>query len=258
MTRVSIITTTFNTELTIERTIRSILSQEGSFDLEYIITEGGSTDRTVEIIKSFNDPRIKLLDARKTNQSQGINMGLRSATGDIVAFLNGDDVYHPGTIQSVVNAFLESQSMWVVGKCRIINQNDQEISKWITSYKNLLLKHYSYFFLLCDNFIPQPAVFWKREIHSEFGYFSETENLVMDYDFWLKVGRKYKPKFIDTYLADFRRFENSKSNRKFRQQFRDDMRIAFKYAKETKNYLAMPIKFFNYLRTLLIYTLIIR
>ena len=88
MTRISIITTTFNTESTIERTMRSTLSQEGNFELEYIITEGGSTDRTVEIIKSFNDPRIKLLDARKTNVSQGINLGLRSATGDMLAFLN--------------------------------------------------------------------------------------------------------------------------------------------------------------------------
>ena len=146
--KISIVTTCLNSQGTIKETIRSVLDQKGDFEVEYIITDAGSTDGTIDIIKSFGS-KIKLVDAKGTNQSEGINMGIKLATGDILAFINADDVYEPCAFQKVQQAFAgDPNTLWVTGQCRIIDKDGHEISKFITRYKNFLLKRFSYFLLL--------------------------------------------------------------------------------------------------------------
>jgi len=273
--KISIVTTCLNADKTIKQTIDSILNQKplvqtlpgqsqclktptSTFEIEYIITDAGSIDKTLSIIKSYGD-KIKLIDAKGLNQSEGINLGLKNATGEIIAFLNADDVYEQGAFDIVVNAFCKNKDRkWLIGKCKIINENNKEIYKFMTKYKNFFLKRYSYFLLLSENFISQPAVFWKREIMDEFGYFDEHEHYVMDYEYWLRIGKKYKPIFIDKYLASFRRMQSTKSNTGFYKQFKDDKRVAIKYATKYKNYLAIFCKYLNYFKTIIIYSFIIK
>ena len=126
--KISIVTTCLNADSTIKKTIESIHSQEGDFEIEHIITDAGSTDKTLEIIASLG-AKIKLLDAKGLNQSEGINLGLKNATGDIQAFLNADDIYEPGTFQKVITSFENSpDKKWIIGKCRVIDEDDKEIS----------------------------------------------------------------------------------------------------------------------------------
>jgi hypothetical protein len=115
---------------------------------------------------------------------------------------------------------------WVYGKCRIIDANDVEIRRPITWYKNLLLRRYSYPKLLSENYISQPATFWRREVHDEIGYMNEEEHYVMDYEFWLRIGQKYPAGVLDTYLANFRMYDSSKSGSLSNPQFQDELRIA--------------------------------
>lgn len=256
--KISIVTTSFNGAKTIRDTIESILSQKGDFELEYIITDAGSQDGTVEIVRSFGD-RIRLIDAKGLNQSAGINLGLTLATGEIVAFLNADDVYEDGALQAVYEAFSSRPDRkWLVGKCRIIDENGKEMQHWITSYKNFFLRNYSYFLLLTENFICQPAVFLRRELLGTFGYFSTDEHYVMDYEYWLRIGREETPIILDRYLASFRRFAGTKSNSGFYQQFRDDLRVAISYSKRSANYFAIPIKYLHFLKTVSIYRFLYR
>lgn len=224
----SIITPSYNQANYIERTIQSVLSQSHK-DVEYVVMDGGSTDGTVKILEKYSD-RITWTSEKDNGQSDAINKGLKRATGDIVAYLNSDDTYEPDALEKV-NAYFEKNpdTKWVYGKCKIIDQDDREIRKWITTYKNLLLANYSYKKLLTENFISQPATFWKRELHEELGYFNEKEHLCMDYEFWLRLGKKYDADVIPHYLANFRYYTESKSGSQSTQQFKDQYRLAKQY-----------------------------
>jgi glycosyltransferase involved in cell wall biosynthesis len=154
--KISIITPSYNQAEFIERTIQSIFSQNYP-DIEYIVMDGGSTDGTVKILKKYSD-QIIWKSEKDNGQSDAINKGLKIATGEIVAYLNSDDTYEPGTLKKVADFFQKNpEKKWVYGKCKIINKKDQEIRKWITAYKNLLLKNYSYSKLLSENF-PLPII----------------------------------------------------------------------------------------------------
>jgi hypothetical protein len=115
---------------------------------------------------------------------------------------------------------------WAYGRCRIVDENDHEIRPFITWYKNLLLARYSYPKLLAENFISQPAVFWRRELLGEIGLLNELEHFCMDYEYWLRVGARYPAGVIDDYLANFRYHRASKSGSVNPRQFADELRIA--------------------------------
>jgi glycosyltransferase involved in cell wall biosynthesis len=251
--KVSIITPSYNQAEFIERTIQSILGQNYP-DLEYIIMDGGSTDGTIEILKKYSD-KIIWKSEKDNGQSDAINKGLRLATGNIVAFLNSDDTYQPMTISKVVDFFKKNpDKKWVYGKCRIINEKDVEIRKPITIYKNILLKNYSFSKLLSENFISQPATFWKKELHDEIGYFNEDEHFCMDYEFWLRIGGKYPAGVINQYLANFRYYSNSKSGSVNKKQFLDELRLAQKFGKDHE--LSLLLHKFNYFKITSIYSLL--
>lgn len=256
--KVSVVTTCYNSASTIRDTIESILSQTGPFELEYIITDAGSKDTTRSIIAEYGD-RIRLIDATGTNQSQGINLGLRQARGEIVTFLNADDSYEPGAIARVVSAFASDPSkLWLAGRCRIIDGAGRELHSAITSYKNSLLRHYSYWLLLINNFICQPAVFMRREVFERYGYFSEQENYVMDYEFWLRIGADSPPILVDEYLAAFRCIEGTKSNTAYPRQFRDDARVAIQAARRLGYSWTIPFKCVANALIVLIYSFLYR
>lgn len=248
--KISIITPSFNQVAFIERTILSVLSQNYP-DLEYIVMDGGSTDGTVEILKKYAD-KIIWRSEKDNGQSDAINKGLRMATGEIAAYLNSDDTYAPGTFEKVAKFFEDNpDKFWVYGKCKIIDERDQEIRKPITAYKNLLLKKYSYSKLLSENFISQPAVFWKAQIHAQHGFFDETEHYCMDYEFWLRIGQKHPAGVINDNLANFRYYATSKSGGVNKKQFQDELRLAKKFGKDHP--LAIFLHWVNYYKITGIY-----
>lgn len=252
--KISIVTPSYNQAQFIERTIMSVLSQNHP-DLEYIVIDGGSTDGTVEILKKYSD-KIIWKSEKDNGQSDAINKGLKIATGDIVAYLNSDDTYEPGALKKIAEFFQnppagEPDKKWVYGKCKIIDENDKEIRKPITAYKNLLLKNYNYSKLLSENFISQPATFWKRELLNKIGYFNEAEHFCMDYEYWLRIGKKYPAGVINEYLANFRYHTTSKSGSVNKKQFRDELRLAEKFGKEYP--LSILLHKFNYFKIVFIY-----
>ncbi len=192
--------------------------------------DGASTDGTVEILKKYSD-KITWKSEKDSGQSEAINKGLRMAKGEIVAFLNSDDTYEPGALAKVAEFFEKNPDIkWAYGKCRIVNEHDVEIRKPITWYKNLLLRRYSRRKLLSENFISQPATFWRRQLHDEIGYINEAEHYTMDYEYWLRIAQKYPAGVIPEYLADFRMYDTSKSGSLANPQFKDELRIAKKFS----------------------------
>lgn len=230
--KISVITPSLNQARYIEKTICSVLDQHYP-DLEYIVVDGGSTDGTVEILKKY-EGRLAWTSEKDSGQSEGINKGMRMATGDIIAFLNSDDIYEPGTLTAVAARFMaDSSTMWLTGRCRIIDEEDREIRSIITVYKNLLLAHYRYQLLLIANPISQPATFWKKEVVDEIGLFDPAESLVMDYDYWLRIGQRYRPAIVDKDLAAFRIHPQSKTSRGRFMMILRECAVSRKYSRST-------------------------
>lgn len=248
MPRIAIVMPAFNSVDFIERSIKSVISQNYP-DYELFIKDGGSKDGTVEIIRYYakkHPKNIHWISNKDKGQTDAINYGLKRVKGEILTYLNADDTYEPNALKTVGSYFATHQeTMWAYGKCRIIDEEDREIRRWITNYKNFWLKNYSYPTLLVLNYISQMACFWRKEAYKSIGELDLKQHYVMDYDYWLRLGKKYKAGVINSYLANFRISKSNKSSLGFVQQFKDDLSVARKY---TDNKLIINLhKFHDYL-----------
>jgi glycosyltransferase involved in cell wall biosynthesis len=244
--RISVIIPSYNVVEFIEETIQSILGQNYS-NFECIVMDGGSNDGTLDILRRY-EGQIMWMSEGDKGQSDAINKGLKLANGDIISYICADDVYEGDCFRKVADFFGTSPNvMWVCGKCRIVDENGLEIRRPITWYKSFWQRRYSFNKLLIMDFIPQPAVFWRKDLVDEIGFFDVNEHLTMDYDYWLRAAAKHSPGFIDDYLARFRLHPYSKSSVNFARQAREALSIARKYAKsEGRNFL-VPLQYLSYL-----------
>ncbi len=211
MIRISVVTPSYNQGKFIERTLESVLSQEGDFELEYLVQDGGSTDETLSILERYKG-RLRLVSGPDGGQSDAINRGFARATGEVVAWLNSDDVYLPGALDAAARALGPSGARWCFGQCRVVDEDGRQIRRAISWYKNRLSRHYSLRQLLTKDFIPQPATFFRRDLLEEAGPLDPAYSYAMDYELWLRFARLAEPVFIPRDLASFRWHGASKSS----------------------------------------------
>jgi len=229
--RISIITPSFNQGNYIERTIESVLNQRGDFELEYLVVDGGSTDRTLDILKRYEE-RLQWISEKDRGQAHAVNKGLQRVTGDIIGWINSDDRYEAGAFERAVRVFrLRPDCRWLVGRCRIVDENDREIRKGITRYKDYWLDRYDYERLISEDFISQPAVFFRRTFQNEIGLLDEGLHFTMDYDLWLRMGARVDPVILPEYLASFRYHAVSKTKSQLEGSLAEAKRICRRYAK---------------------------
>ena len=224
--KISIVTPSLNQGEFLEQTIHSVLSQEYP-NLEYIVMDGGSSDNTLDILRSCSD-RVKWVSEKDKGQTDAINKGLRMASGEVVAYLNADDLLLPGTLEKVSMAFMKHpETMWMTGKCRIITETGQETRKPITVYKNLWLRVHRSSFLFITDYISQPATFWRASLLDEVGFLDESLHYSLDYEYFLRLNGKYPLVILPDYLAAFRVHSQSKNANAFhRNVYVDEDRIA--------------------------------
>lgn len=229
MIKISVITAVLNGERYIRETVESILGQQGDFELEYIVCDGKSTDRTLSILKEYAD-RCTVLSRQDSSPQEAINYGMSLAAGDILAWLNADDLYVPGALQRVVEAFRANpDKLWAYGRCSIIDADGNEIRRPVTLYKNVLGYFYSRHLLLCENYINQPATFWRRQIWEAMGGLDTLHKAAFDYLLWLKMAQVSRAIAIPHYLARFRRHGESISENQFQRQFSEELTISRAY-----------------------------
>lgn len=216
----------------VERSIRSVVEQDYK-NIELFIKDGGSSDGSLAIIKHYAKRYpglIKWVSGKDKGQTDAINYGLEKVRGEIICFLSGDDTLKKGALKTVVQYFAENPAvMWAYGKADVIDHDDRRIRKWVTAYKNFWLKNYSYTTLLILNYISSMACFWRKEAGEKVGKFDENQYYVMDYDYWLRLGKYFKAGVIDQYLASFRIVPTTKSSTGFIKQFRDELEVAKKH-----------------------------
>ena len=230
--KISIITPSFNQGQFIGKTIESVLSQNYS-NLEYIVMDGGSTDNTLDILKSYG-AKIKYFSQKDHGQADAINQGLKKTTGEIVAYLNSDDILLPGSLQHVADHFINyPDSQWLTGDYQIINEYDQQIQPLVVIYKRLLRNLLSFNLLCIANPIVQPSTFWRRSLLKKVGFFNEKLHYCLDFDYWLRVIKKYPPFVTSLPLAAFRIHSTSKGKNLFTTQFNEEHQLVLQYTKNS-------------------------
>jgi glycosyltransferase involved in cell wall biosynthesis len=201
--KVSLITVSFNSEGTIEQTIRSVIGQTYFPNIEYIMIDGGSTDRTLDIIKEYKNHIKYFISERDNGIYDAMNKGIRASTGDVVAILNSDDIYFDNkVIEKVMGHFINDSSLSAVyGDLYYVSQNDTSkvVRKWIS-------KAYYPDFFNDGHVPPHPTLFVKKRIYEEIGLFNLNYKLASDYEFMLRLFKKnsFKTKYISSVFIKMR------------------------------------------------------
>lgn len=215
--RVSVITCTLNSAAYLRQSIASVLLQDYPH-VEYIFVDGGSNDGTLDIIREVARPITLVADDRR-GISAAMNRGIAAATGDVIAHLHSDDYYtHSRVLSRVAAVFEDGKVQWCFG--RALNDVGG-----VLSLETWPVPRYSYARLLKGNFIPHPATFVRRHVFAECGMFNTHYRYAMDYDLWLRVGKRYQPVQLDDHLAAFRRHSGSLSTANETAGLREAFRV---------------------------------
>jgi glycosyltransferase involved in cell wall biosynthesis len=195
--RLSVVIPSYNQAQFLRATLDSVLSQ-GCPDIEILVFDGGSSDGTLSILESYGE-KIEWVSQKDGGQADAINQGLQRATGDILTYLNSDDVYLPGTLKTVTNHFeVHPECVALYGDAWHLYEDGSIMERYYT-------EPWSYPRLLDVCYLCQPAVFWRREVTERFGVFDDTLRYAPDYDYWLRVGREVDFFYLEgAYLAGSR------------------------------------------------------
>ncbi len=223
--RFSIITPNYNGERFLEQTLQSVITQTGSnIELEYIVIDGKSTDGSQEILQHYHGDIAHTVIEPDTGPANAINKGLRLATGDVIAWLNADDLYYPRTLERVAQALqARPDAAFCFGRCPIINEQGQEIRSGITRCKEFFYPFSSRFTYQCINYLSQPALFFRRQAVEQAGLLPEDMVAAWDYDFILRLWHSGDAvQVAGSPLAAFRWHEESISGQNFQVQFKEE------------------------------------
>lgn len=221
--KVSIVTPSYNQGRFIERTLKSVAIQSGA-EIEHVVFDGGSTDNTVEILKRFRPP-VRWVSKKDKGQTDAVNQGICATDGEIIGWLNSDDIYYPGAIARVV-AFFESHPEidLVYGMADHIDVDDH-------GYESYYSEPWNYERLKESCFICQPALFFRRRLVEQYGLLDESLNYCMDYEYWLRLGRGgARFAYIEEKLAGSRMYPENKtlgSKVKVRKEINDVIKRYF-------------------------------
>jgi glycosyltransferase involved in cell wall biosynthesis len=199
----TVITPSFNQAQFIRRTIESVLSQ-GVTVLEYLIFDGGSTDGTPDILREYAGKLTAVVEP-DAGQADAVNKGLARASGDVIGWLNSDDVYYPGACASALDVLERHPDVDVVyGDADHIDQDDRAIEPYYT-------EPFSYERLKDVCFLCQPAVFFRRSVADRYGPLEIGLRYCMDYEYWLRILAERPPFFFRTKLAGSRLHAETKT-----------------------------------------------
>lgn len=187
--KISIITPSFNQGKYLEKTILSVLDQNYT-NLEYIIIDGGSTDNSLEIIKKYSKHIVYWVSEKDDGQTQAINKGFKLATGDLISWMNSDDVYLKNSFKSIADKYNRYPDVDVFYADKI---NINERGDFIRAFRyhpfdmNAFIYHKM---SMCNQ-----ACFWKRSVFDKIGLLDETIKFVMDMEYFIRMGSNKGIKF---------------------------------------------------------------
>lgn len=201
--KLSVVTPSYNQARFLEACIDSVLGQ-GYPELEYLVMDGGSTDLSVEILRTYGSQVIWVSEP-DGGQAAAVNKGIERATGEVIGWLNSDDVYYPEAFQTVMKIFEEHPEINVIyGHADHIKEDGSYLEDYYT-------EPWDYERLKEVCFICQPAVFFRKKAVCEVGLLDPSRQYAMDYDLWLRMGKKNEFYYINKKLAGSRLYATNKT-----------------------------------------------
>ena len=201
--RLSIVTPSYNQGRFLEATIRSVLLQ-GYPNLEYIIIDGGSTDESVEIIKKYENYLVYWHSQKDRGQADAINQGLEKSSGEILGWINSDDVYASGTFYKIIKAFQSHPDYSVVHGNRILINDDGEVTGWCCLPP---FEPQTFIYNVCSE-----TAFWRRAAMQQVGLLNINLQFAVDLEFFGRLYQVGKFLKLSDYLGCFRCYSEHKSS----------------------------------------------
>lgn len=223
--KISVITPSFNQGAYLEETIKSVLLQDYP-NIEYIVIDGGSSDESVDIIRKYETKLTYWHSCPDKGQAHAINEGFKIATGEILAWLNADDMYMPGTLHRIADEFNRLPNTDLIyGDCVFIDERGNFI-RYFTEcedYDGQRLLNFS-------NFIMQPTTFFSCKKLVEVGFLDESFFYAMDYELWCRFTRNNaKFKYLQRVLAANRVYSETKTSSGGIKRLREIYRLQKRY-----------------------------
>lgn len=235
---ISIITPSYNQGEFLAQTIESVISQAGDLSIDYLVMDGGSTDNSVAIIRHYErllqqgewpikcrGIRYRWISERDRGQTDALLKGFRMARGEILAWLNSDDTYLPGALQTAAGFFRSNPDTGLLyGDAHYCDSAGAVIGRYRT-------EPFDYAKLAWFNFICQPSTFFRRDVFEAVGRLDETLHFAMDFDLWLRIGKRFPCRYLPGFLSNYRLHDSSKtvSDATLQKNIEEGLRLALKY-----------------------------
>jgi glycosyltransferase involved in cell wall biosynthesis len=203
--KISIITPSFNQDKYLEQTILSVKNQNYA-NVEHIIIDGNSSDKSVEIIKKYEKDLFYWVSEKDNGQSSAINKGLKKCTGEIIMWLNSDDILLEGVLKKAAAIFSENPNVIMLHGKSILFGNNQKEKIIGKRQKDFKIKYLAYIPF------PQPSSFFRKKLIEETGYLDETLHYGMDYELLARAALSYDVLFVNEIFSKYRLHPKSKTN----------------------------------------------
>ena len=196
--KVSVITPSYNQGRFLEASILSVLGQDYP-NLEYIVVDGGSKDESLEIIKKYQDRLAWWVSEKDKGHADALNKGFSHATGEILAWLNSDDIYFPGAVSEAVSILINHPKVGMVyGGADLIDDEGATVGQFAskqTSYRQMLRGSVH---------IPQATTFFRTDLWRKVGPLDLSLFFSFDYDLWVKIAKVSQVLYVPKRWAKFR------------------------------------------------------
>jgi glycosyltransferase involved in cell wall biosynthesis len=235
--RITIVTPSFNQGKYIERTIRSVLEQEYP-NLDYIVVDGGSTDETLDILRRY-EGRLHCISEKDSGQSEAINKGFRLAKGEILGWLNSDDIYLPGALEKVGRYFVEHPDvMMVYGEGYMLDEEGNVKRRFPFTEPKFDLWKLIYF----GDYILQQSTFFRRSVFDSIDLLGESLHYTLDWDLFIRIGKRFRVDYIPEYLGAIREHGEAKTSVGGVRRFQEIKSLIRKHG-----VMRYPLSYFNYM-----------
>lgn len=219
---VTVIIPTHNRANYLAEAINSVLGQTYK-NYEIIVADDGSTDSTSEIIKQFGD-KIRYFYQQNRGPSAARNTGIKNARGDLVAFIDSDDLWLPDKLSQQVQLFDKNHRLGLVSSAYYSCDSNLNVTRVIkedklTDKKHILKK------LFIRNIFPTPTVLVKKECFEKVGLFNESYGFAEDWEMWVRIALEYDLAYIETPLCQCRRHNSSITFQREQENFNDWMKV---------------------------------
>ena len=189
--KLSIITVCLNSENTIISTLNSVLSQTYD-DIEHIIVDGGSTDRTVEIINNYTHKNKKIILAKNSGIYDSMNIGIKESSGDIITILNSDDLYQNENTLEHISKIIKKNYDYSIFLGNVVYFKN---SSFYNLYRYFKSDNFKRWHLKYGIMPPHPSSFIKKEVYKKFGYYNKSFQIASDFEMFLRLIYKNNLKF---------------------------------------------------------------